>query len=376
MTRACWMCMVIAACLTSVSAVRADDPDWSAMPYTPHSEYQGVDEDGNGTFPLNDQIKVRGIILNRTEEMLDSTPGAPAWLGGQWQVYVQASDMDDFGGTACYMGQLYGNLPFNPPEESYTTEEWLAELQRLNFDPETGHAFRPGDLVEVRARVPGLFYGGKANVNEAHKKSPLNDFDFVLLAADCGVPAPTVITLSDVKDENAQYIFKYSRLTGCERYQATLVRINDVEFVDPSGWAPNATLTIRDATGRTFPVKLGLGDGFSLYEPPTPPFDVIALFDQEDTNGDGDYMDGYRLWITQNYNDNGSILPRPPVTPGDMNCDGVVDVLDVEPFALALLDRTTYESAHADCDVQAANCDGICGINGLDIQAFVELILP
>ncbi len=40
--------------------VRADDPDWPTMPFTPHSDFQAVDGDGAGTFPLTDPVKLRG----------------------------------------------------------------------------------------------------------------------------------------------------------------------------------------------------------------------------------------------------------------------------------------------------------------------------
>ncbi len=359
----------------AVAPAWADEPDWSSMPYAPHSAYQAVDEYGNGTFPLTSPVKMKGIILHRSEEMLDSSCGAPAFLGGQWQVYVQAADPNDFGGTACYMAELYGKLPWIPPDQSYTPAEWLYELNRVRTDPATGHLFRPGDLVEIQAKAPGLFYGGKTNVNETHSIDPDNDLRFVLLAADCGLPEPTVITLSDVKDEADQYRFDWTRQTGCERYQATLVRINNVQFVNPGAWAPNATLTIQDSTGRTFPLKLGLGSGFTQYSAPVGPFDVVALFDQEDTNNDGDGMEGYRLWLTQNYDGNGVILPRAPTMPGDMDGDGDVDMDDVPLFVEALADRDGFEAAHPQYDALAANCDGICGIDGLDVAAFLNLLL-
>ncbi len=371
----CTLWLVLSVTVTLASPLAADEPNWPALPYTPHSSYQAVDDLGNGVFPLGYPIRLRGLILNRSEAMLNPAAGAPAFLGGQWQIYVQAADVGDFGGTACYMAEKYGNLPWVPDTESYTAQEWLDELARLTHDPETGRAFRPGDLVEIRARVPGLHYGGKTNVNEAHSKNPANDFDVVLLAADCGLPSPTLITLADVKDAANEFIFDATRQTGGERYQASLVRINQVWFVNPSLWAPNATLEITDGSGRTLPLKLGLGSGYTAYPPPTGPFDVVAIFDQEDANSDGDGMEGYRLWLHQDYNGNGLILPRPPTTPGDLNADGAVDLLDVPLFVQALLDDVAFEAACPECDLAAANCDGQCGIDGRDVAAFTALLL-
>ena len=57
---------------------------------------------------------------------------------------------DDHSGTALWMGQNYGNLHWVPPEGSYTDGEWLAELCRVNRDPNTSYIFHPGDRVRVR----------------------------------------------------------------------------------------------------------------------------------------------------------------------------------------------------------------------------------
>jgi hypothetical protein len=60
---------------------------------------------------------------------------------------------------------------------------------------------------------------------------------------------------------------------------------------------------------------------------------------------------------------------------GDLNCDGLIDGADVQPFVLALVDQTAYAAAYPDCDIAAAdlNCDGM--INCLDVQPFVPLTL-
>ena len=353
--------------------VWAGEPNWPAMPYTPHWEFQAVDVSGFGTFPVTDPVKMRGVILNEPEEMLDPTPGAPNFLGGLWQIYVQTVDEDDFGGTACWMGQYIGKIVGNHPAGSYSDPEWLAELYRLEHDPDTGHEFQPGDLVEIRARAPGLHFRGKTNVNEQHSNVPEADFDICLLEADYGLPMPTLFTLSDVKDQYDEFIFDPQRLVGVEHYQAMFVRVNDVEFVSTQGWGPDAELTIQDGTGRTFPVKLGIGDGFSIHDPPTGPVDIIAIFDQEDYDPENGLMDGYRLWV-MNYDGNGFILPGVYIVPGDTNCDGAVDSFDIDPFVLALTDVQAYAAQFPECDASSADVNGDGVINAFDIDPFVALL--
>ena len=59
---------------------------------------------------------------------------------------------------------------------------------------------------------------------------------------------------------------------------------------------------------------------------------------------------------------------------GDLNCDGVVDTLDIAPFVLALVDPTAYQAEYADCYLLAADISGNGVVNGLDVSSFVQLL--
>ena len=347
MTRSNLQPLAIITILFTFASARADDPDWPTMPYTPHADYQAVDDDGFGTFPLTQPVKMYGVIVNDPVDMLDPTPGADPFMGGQWQIYFQAVAEGDFGGTACWMGQNIGKLMGTHPEGSYTDEQWLDELDRLTHDPNSGYAFQRGDLVEIRARAPGLAFRGKTNINEQHSNNPAADFDVCLLQADYGLPTPELITLSDVKDADDVFIFDPLRLVGAEHYQGTLVRVNDVGFVGTEDWGPDGELLLADDTGRTLPVKLGRGGGFSVYDPPPTPFDIIGIFDQEDLNSDDGYLDGYRLWV-MNYDGNGDVINGEGCL-GDLDGDGNVDLADLAE----LLGHygTTSEASYADGDL-------------------------
>jgi hypothetical protein len=210
----------------------------------------------------------------------------------------------------------------------------LSELCRINHDSNTGYTFAAGDRVRVTGWYK--FYRGKINVNEQHETVPAFDFEVELLEPAAGLPKPELITLDMVKDGSDQYIFDQTRLTGCEYYQARLVRVNDVNVVDPNYWVPDGTLTIRDNTGRTFPVKLGIGDGFTRYDCPTGQIDVIAIFDQEHPSSSPPFNGGYRLWVP-NYDGNGLVLTdrghKRGNLPGDINTDYKVDFEDFVEFA-------------------------------------------
>ena len=63
------------------------------------------------------------------------------------------------------------------------------------------------------------------------------------------------------------------------------------------------------------------------------------------------------------------------LTLGDLNCDGVVNFGDIDPFVLAITDLTGYASAYADCDVLAADVNGDGLVNFGDIDGFVALLV-
>ena len=64
------------------------------------------------------------------------------------------------------------------------------------------------------------------------------------------------------------------------------------------------------------------------------------------------------------------------LTLGDMNCDCGVDLGDVGPFVMALLDATAYDSAYPSCEILNADMQPDGNINGADVQGFVDLLLP
>lgn len=291
--------------------------------FTKHSVFQAVGDDGKSSYTFIAPEKLRGVVLNNPEDMLDPAAGAPGFMGGQWQVFLQAVDLEagqwdpgdpanrdtgaDFGGTALWMGQYVGKIRGDHPLLSYTDQEWDAEMLRVNYPPDGNPAdlrLRAGDLVEVLARG-SLWYNGKQNVNEEHWKTPSFDFDLTIVQPGYGLPDPVEITLSDVKDAADDYIFAptdpegdgipldHDQIVGCEKYQSQLVTIEDVVVLDPDNWGPDAMVTLSDGAGRTFPMHLGRNRALAAMGPPTGTFDATGIFNQEAADG----VSGYELWV-------------------------------------------------------------------------------
>ena len=175
------------------------------------------------------------------------------------------------------MGQNYGNLPWiQDTGDNYTNAQWYSELDRLQIyypGSTASYTLQPGDLVEIRTSVGGLYYNGTMNVNEQHSTDPANDFEIVVLKSNYCSDATTLatsLTLSDLKNADNSFIFnpQAPRDSGAEHYQSTMVKLTGVYLTNPLLWGPNMALTVADATGRTFDVQLGLNSGFSDYMPP------------------------------------------------------------------------------------------------------------
>ncbi len=223
--------------------------DCYSVPIIQHSDYQSIKEwpAGSGNWVSNFSgplpFRLIGVVLNDNEDYLDPTAhydNTTAWyLGGQAQIYVQAVNLDgtqwdpdpgapfqDFGGTACWMGQNYGNLGFiHDPGDCYENKPWYEELNRLQLwhldtpglPPAVAQPVRKGDLVEIRTSIGGLYYNGMMNVNEQHSTDLANDFEIVDLQHNYGLPTPAKLTLSDLKNSDNSFIFNPSAPATPER---------------------------------------------------------------------------------------------------------------------------------------------------------------
>ena len=59
---------------------------------------------------------------------------------------------------------------------------------------------------------------------------------------------------------------------------------------------------------------------------------------------------------------------------GDCNCDGVVNVFDIDPFVLALVDAAGYQAAYPNCSISNADTNRDGTVNVFDIDPFVALL--
>lgn len=60
--------------------------------------------------------------------------------------------------------------------------------------------------------------------------------------------------------------------------------------------------------------------------------------------------------------------------PGDLNCDGAVNILDINPMVLALADPLAYAAAYPGCNINNGDINDDGNVDVLDINPFVALL--
>jgi hypothetical protein len=269
-------------------------------------------------------VQLVGVVVNKPSDMLNCTYSSSSNPSPQFQVFVQALSSGgtyggytvmpgDFGGVAVYEGMTTSWKPTDPMA-SFSPSDWATELARIGAS-----TLNVGDVVLVQAKTPGVFYNGKFNINTNHLTSPDNQFSITVL--DHITPTAASITLSDLASRpitlpdmynyiptNNNYIFDSTRATGCEKYQGSLVHLDNLLLTDPNDWGLGKTVLVSQGSSLTFPMQIGLDSALSSLDPTSlanHPFSVTAILDQEG----GNYQAGYSLWLTSA--SNLSTVPEP-----------------------------------------------------------------
>ena len=63
-----------------------------------------------------------------------------------------------------------------------------------------------------------------------------------------------------------------------------------------------------------------------------------------------------------------------PFVFGDLNCDGVRDAFDIDPFVLALANPDAYAASYPECNVLNGDCNDDGSVDLFDVDAFVGLL--
>lgn len=182
---------------------------------------------------------------------------------------------------------------------------------------------------------------------------------------------------------NSGYIKRFDPITGGlstvdriyepgRSYQAVL----GLELVDviPGGslemvFVQNGVLTLRTLGGPTLWTSDDLGHPGPGYADLTRAYGQIVVDDIDD--------DGNQEIVVPSGRRGLRIYEIPNLLLGDMNCDGAVDIADIEPFSVALIDPDGYSASYPSCGLTQGDLNGDSSIDGLDIAEFLrDLMAP
>ncbi len=64
-----------------------------------------------------------------------------------------------------------------------------------------------------------------------------------------------------------------------------------------------------------------------------------------------------------------------PESPGDLNCDGLVNGLDIAAFVLALTDAQGYAVLYPECYINNADCNSDGSLSEFDVVPFIDILI-
>ena len=301
---------------------------WNSISYTYNSVLNGNNSNGTPSYTYTAPFKMTGVLLNNPGTLLNDAYNyntTPYNSGGQWEVFFQSTLAGDIGGTEIYVGQDYGNYPggsgyylSSPQTDSVgnTVPSWSQELTRVSEDADTQTPLQAGDLIEVEANV-GTYYGGEFNVNEAHNTDPTYNFYIKILQTNYGIPAPQIVSLSNIETPISTVVtsysqsqntstgypqsqiakFSYNAAPGSGEYlQGDWVELQDVQLVpgtlSGNAWAANNYYMVESSSGLELPIMLGSASDFTTA--PMGYFNIYGVFNQDADSSD---EDGYLISI-------------------------------------------------------------------------------
>jgi len=91
-------------------------------------------------------------------------------------------------------------------------------------------------------------------------------------------------------------------------------------------------------------------------------------------NPDGSFTQNGPITLTEGIAPNSMAVWKPRLTPGDLNCDGLVDFGDINPFVLALTNPAGYAAAFPNCNIKNGDINGDGFVDFGDINPFVRLL--
>jgi hypothetical protein len=151
--------------------------------------------------------------------------------------------------------------------------------------------------------------------------------------------------------------------------ELTLVDGTDVN-ITPAACAYNGLLCVYFRLRGQLACRRFDGGSWSCLEPvPASPVDEVRDIAAAVRGGRT-----YLLWGSYYSWPRSELYVKPTPAPGDLNCDGVVDFADINPFVLALSDPAAYAVTYSNCDIMTGDINADGSVDFGDINPFVALL--
>jgi hypothetical protein len=128
----------------------------------------------------------------------------------------------------------------------------------------------------------------------------------------------------------------------------------------------------------------GVNDGDEVWFNWSDPNDAMKMIGSDQHDTADDLEPGMTVYVAARLftpTDQSDVSNSPSVIvgvspKGDMNCDCDLNFIDIEGFVYALIDPATYEIQYPDCDRMLADMNDDGAVNVLDIEPFIDLFIP
>ncbi|QOJ14238.1 MAG: PEP-CTERM sorting domain-containing protein [Planctomycetia bacterium] len=177
-----------------------------------------------------------------------------------------------------------------------------------------------------------------------------------------------IVELVDYHDPDADY-----------PWSSVWFNLGEMSADQTADWTRFSIVIDDPVTGSLPPGWGGAGaEDPNTFEPTLPPGRTFAsvLANVEEirfTTFEPGYFYGFTNFELRFDNPTVSALAAPIL--GDMNCDGVFNNFDIDPFVLALVDPPTYELTYPECSILRGDINGDGEFNNFDIDPFVACVL-
>jgi len=221
----------------------------------------------------------------------------------------------------------------------------------------------PVFLCNLQNYVAGLAYGRGRLFGFCNYASPLGIYEINPSDGSMALVVPT----GDRRFFALDYNPADGLLYGITGYGSPtgLYSINidtgQMTFVAPPVPSPNSAVTgLACGYNKVYALTVYGDEGYPMY--------VYDL-----AQGTGGVWTPMTHPYPESHSTSGAAFAPGPV-PGDLNCDGMVTLADIDPFVLALSGQAAYNAEWPDCYWRNADCNLDGDVTSADIDAFVELL--